>query len=158
MPNLRMCPTPGQYAIIRTDPVASVQHLNDEEASAAAAAITPKSYLVLLGSVCSTLLDLQCLQLISAVSAGSGTSSAWYALVRVQPVSRGSESSSCRPREGDHSGDVYRHISQSVAPYRTAPGPPRARLPLYQLLSLDGHGDECSCLCTTRRLRRGRGH
>lgn len=51
MPDRRICPTPGQYAVIRIDPLASVQHLNDEEASAAAAAITTKTYLVLLSIV-----------------------------------------------------------------------------------------------------------
>ena len=44
-------PSPDRYAVIRLDPVGSVQHLNDPEASAAAAAMNPKSYLVLLGFV-----------------------------------------------------------------------------------------------------------
>ena len=52
MPNPRFCPTPNRYAVIRIDPVACVQHLRDPEASAAAANIKTKSYLVLVGIVC----------------------------------------------------------------------------------------------------------
>ncbi|KAI0740873.1 hypothetical protein C8Q76DRAFT_709310 [Earliella scabrosa] len=41
-------PNPGTYGVIRMDPVAMVQHLNDPEAMAAAQAMQPKSYLVYL--------------------------------------------------------------------------------------------------------------
>ena len=52
MPDLRICPSPHRYAVIRMDPVASVQHLNDPKALEAAKAMTTKSYLVWLGTVC----------------------------------------------------------------------------------------------------------
>ena len=38
-------PLPDSYAAIRVDPVASVEHLNDEKALAAARAMCPKTYI-----------------------------------------------------------------------------------------------------------------
>ncbi|KAI8978347.1 hypothetical protein BD414DRAFT_495277 [Trametes punicea] len=46
----RLCPGSLQYAVVRIDPVAMVEHLNDPTATAAARALRPKKYLVYLTS------------------------------------------------------------------------------------------------------------
>lgn len=47
-------PNASWYAVIRMDPVATVRHLNDPVATAAAEALSPKKYLVYLEHVSST--------------------------------------------------------------------------------------------------------
>ena len=44
-------PSPSRYAVIHLDPVAMVQHLNDEKALEAAEAMCPKKYLVYIDQV-----------------------------------------------------------------------------------------------------------
>ena len=86
MPDSRICPSPGQYAMIQVDPVASVQHLNDKEASEAAATISTKSYLVLLGIVCSQHRPSPAADR-HRFSVGSCTSSSRDVVVHVQRIS-----------------------------------------------------------------------
>ena len=45
------CPTTESYAVIRMNPVAMVEHLNDAEALASARALRPKSYVVYIDCV-----------------------------------------------------------------------------------------------------------
>ena len=44
-------PNDSRFAVIRFDPVASVDHLNDAEATEAAKALKPKCYLVYIVAV-----------------------------------------------------------------------------------------------------------
>ncbi|KAI0350613.1 hypothetical protein OH77DRAFT_1412657, partial [Trametes cingulata] len=44
----RFCPSPFQYAVIRMDPVAMVEHFNDPIATSEARALDTKKYLVYL--------------------------------------------------------------------------------------------------------------
>ena len=47
------CPTTDSYAVIRMDPIAMVEHLNDAEALASARALRSKSYVVYIDCVSS---------------------------------------------------------------------------------------------------------
>ena len=52
-PKAPYCPSPDSYAVVRLDPVAMVEHLNDREALASARAMKPKTYLVYIDCVSS---------------------------------------------------------------------------------------------------------
>ena len=52
--NALFCPTTHSYAVIRMDPVAMVEHLDDAEALASARALCPKSYVVYIDCVSSS--------------------------------------------------------------------------------------------------------
>ncbi len=52
MPSAIYMPREDAFAVIRMDPVAMVRHLNDTEALRAAEAMSPRSYLVYVHTVC----------------------------------------------------------------------------------------------------------
>ena len=66
--NAPLCPTTHSYAVIRMDPVAMVEHLDDAEALASARALCPKSYVVYIDCVSSSYPSMSTLADISVTT------------------------------------------------------------------------------------------
>ena len=121
-------PNPGTYGVIRMDPVAMVQHLNDPEALAEAEAMQPKSYLVYLEHVrhiSSFFCDASRLQLLNLCMCPSDTCPPVprSTVVSVHGLGRRPRPASSERRAVHHSRHVHAHIPQRRPPDRPRAAP-----------------------------------